>query len=74
MLANAQLAQERDYWLVRQLRQSSGDIEIYVMAEVLTDEEGQAAMSRGAAGYSDTGKLPDLLDRVKGVQNGAENQ
>lgn len=74
VLANAQLAQERDYWLVRQLRQSSGDIEIYVMAEMLTDEEGQAAMSRGAAGYSDTGRLPDLLDRVRGGQNGAEVQ
>lgn len=70
VLANAQLAQERDYWLVRQLRQSSGDIEIYVMAEMLSDEEGQAAMSRGAAGYSDTGQLPDLLDRVRGEQNG----
>jgi DNA-binding response OmpR family regulator len=74
VLANAQIAQEGDYWLVRQLRQSSGDIEIYVMAEMLTDEEGQAAMSRGAAGYSDTGKLPDLLDRVRGGQNEGEDQ
>jgi DNA-binding response OmpR family regulator len=74
VLANAQLAQERDYWLVRQLRRSSGDIEIYVMAEMLTDEEGQAAMSRGADGYSDTGRLPDLLDRVRGGQNGVETQ
>jgi hypothetical protein len=32
----------------------------------MSDAEGQAAMSRGASGYSETDKLPDLLDRVRG--------
>ena len=69
VLANAMLAQERDYWLIRQLRQLSLEIEVFVLADALTDEEGKLAMRRGASGYSETGKLPDLLDRVKGNQN-----
>ena len=69
VLANAKLAQERDYWLIRQLRQLSLEIEVFVLADALSDEDGQRAMSRGASGYSETGKLPDLLDRVKGNQN-----
>ncbi len=69
VLANARLAQERDYWLIRQLRQLSLEIEVFVLADALSDEEGRRAMRRGASGYSETGKLPDLLDRVKGNQN-----
>jgi DNA-binding response OmpR family regulator len=69
VLANASLAQERDYWLIRQLRQLSLEIDVFVLADALTDEEGKLAMRRGASGYSETGKLPDLLDRVKGNQN-----
>jgi DNA-binding response OmpR family regulator len=69
VLANARLAQERDYWLIRQLRQLSLEIEVFVLADALSDEEGKLAMRRGASGYSETGKLPDLLDRVKGNQN-----
>ena len=66
VLTNARLAQERDYWLIKQLRQIPEEMEIYVIADALTDEEGQAAISHGASGYGETGKLGDLLDRVKG--------
>ncbi len=69
VLANAKLAQERDYWLIRQLRQLSLEIDVFVLADALSDEEGRQAMSRGASGYSETGKLPDLLNRVKGKEN-----
>jgi DNA-binding response OmpR family regulator len=65
-LVNARLAQERDYWLLRQLRGASEDLEIYVIAEALSEEEGQAAMTRGASGYGETRQLPELLDRVEG--------
>jgi len=67
ILVNARLALERDFWLLRNLRQVSADTGIYVLAEGLSEAEGKAAVSRGASGYSDTGKLPDLLNRV---QNG----
>jgi len=63
VLANAALAQERDYWLLRQLRRLEPGVNIYVMAEALSDEETRAAISRGASGVSQTGKLPDLLKR-----------
>ncbi|HUS85086.1 MAG TPA: response regulator [Anaerolineales bacterium] len=66
VLTDARLAQERDYWLIKQLRQIPEEMEIYVIADALTDEEGQAAISRGASGYGETGKLGDLFDRVKG--------
>ncbi|MEW6568674.1 MAG: response regulator [Chloroflexota bacterium] len=65
ILVNAKLAQERDFWLLRNLRQVSADAGIYVLAEGLSEADGKAAVSRGASGYSDTGKLPDLLDRVR---------
>jgi len=65
-LVNANLAQERDYWLLRQLRVASEELEIYVIAEALSEEEGQAAMIRGASGYGETRQLPELLDRVEG--------
>ena len=64
ILVNARLAQERDFWLLRNLRQLSADTGIYVLAEGLSEAEGKAAVSRGASGYSDTGRLPDLLNRV----------
>ncbi len=69
ILVNARLAQERDFWLLRNLRQVSAEAGIYVLAEGLSEAEGKAAVSRGASGYSDTGRLPDLLDRVR---NGSE--
>jgi len=64
-LVNDKLAQERDYWLIRGLRQISPQSKIFVMADVLSEEEGRQAIRRGASGYSETGKLPDLLDRVR---------
>jgi len=66
VLLNAKLAQERDYWLVRGLRQIPSEFEIFVLADAMSDAEGQAAMSRGASGYSETDKLPDILGRVRG--------
>jgi len=67
-LVNARLAEERDYWLLRQLRQSAREVSIYVLGEAITAEEGKAAMNRGASGYGETGQLPELLDRVQGNQ------
>ena len=64
-LVNARLAQERDFWLLRRLRQASADAGIYVLAEGLSEAEGRAAVQRGASGYSETDKLPDLLNRVR---------
>jgi DNA-binding response OmpR family regulator len=66
VLVNASLAQERDYWLLRGLKRISPDTEIFVMADALSDEEGRAAVTRGASGYSETGRLRELLDRVRG--------
>jgi DNA-binding NarL/FixJ family response regulator len=65
VLVNAGLAQDRDYWLLRGLRQVSTDIPVFVLAEALSEAEGKAAVRRGASGYTQTGKLPDLLSRVK---------
>lgn len=65
VLVNSQLAHERDYWLLRRLRQLSDDIDIFVLADVMTEEEGQAALSRGASGYSETGKLREILEDRK---------
>lgn len=64
-LINARLAQERDYWLLRGLRTAASEAEIYVMADVLDEEEARLAMRRGASGYSETGQLPDLLERMR---------
>ena len=64
VLANASLVQARDYWLLRQLKSSSPDLEVYVLAESLSDEDGRAAVKRGAAGFGDTGRLPELLKKM----------
>lgn len=65
VLVNAEVAQARDYWLMRQLRQLSESMQIVVMAEAMSEADGQAAMRRGASGFGETGKLPDLLAQVK---------
>jgi CheY-like chemotaxis protein len=65
VLVNAMMAQERDYWLLRGLRQLGHPFDIFVLAEALTEEEGRAAVDRGASGYSETGKLGQLLDQVR---------
>lgn len=65
ILVNASLAKERDFWLLRRLRQVSADAGIFVLADGLSEADGRAAISRGASGYSDTGKLPDLLNKVR---------
>jgi DNA-binding response OmpR family regulator len=65
VLAQARLAQERDFWLVRQLRQLSMGIEIYLMTEGEQPIDASLAMRRGATGYGDTGRLRDLLDQVE---------
>lgn len=64
-LVNAKLAQERDYWLLRGLRNTAREAEIYVMADVMDKQQAKAALKRGASGYSETGQLPDLLDRMR---------
>ena len=64
-LINASLAQERDYWLLRALRSTARHAEIYVMSDMLDEDEARAAMRRGASGYSETGQLPNLLDRMR---------
>jgi DNA-binding response OmpR family regulator len=69
-LVNDKIAEERDYWLIRGLRQISPQAMIFVMADVLSEEEGRLAIRRGASGYSETGKLPDLLDRVRQDKGG----
>ena len=65
VLVNAVMAQERDYWLLRGLRQLGHPFDIFVLAEALTEEQGRAAVGRGASGYSETGKLGQLLDQVR---------
>jgi DNA-binding response OmpR family regulator len=70
ILVNASLAQERDYWLLRGLRRLSEVSEIVMMADAFSDEEVRTAISRGASGISETGKLPDLLNRVRGKGEG----
>jgi DNA-binding response OmpR family regulator len=62
ILINTKIAQERDYWLLRGLRNISHDFDIFVLADVLSEEEGKAAIRRGASGYSQTGRLRELLD------------
>jgi len=64
-LVNARLAGERDYWLLRNLRRLLPQTEIIVLAEALTDAEGRAAVRRGASGFSQTGRLSDVLDEVR---------
>ena len=72
ILVNAELAQERNYWLLRGLRQISEDSEIFVLADALSDKEVKDAISRGASGYSETGKLPELLNQVRVKQGGGQ--
>lgn len=65
ILVNERLAGERDYWLLRNLRQLLAQTEIIVLAEALTDAEGRAAVRRGASSFSQTGKLSDVLAEVR---------
>jgi CheY-like chemotaxis protein len=65
ILINSKISQERDYWLLRGLRNISHDVDIFVLADVLSDEEGKVAISRGASGYSQTGRLRELLDTLE---------
>jgi DNA-binding response OmpR family regulator len=65
ILVNARLAGERDYWLLRNLRRLLPQTEIIVLADALTDAEGRAAVRRGASGFSQTGKLSDVLAEVR---------
>jgi PleD family two-component response regulator len=69
VLVNAKLAQERDYWLLRGLRHLSWEVDIFVLEDALSDEEGKAAISRGASGYSETGNLANLLNNMRKKQN-----
>ena len=65
VLVNSQVAEARDYWLMRRLRRLSEAMQIMVMAEAMSEAAGRAAMRRGASGFGETGKLPDLLAQVR---------
>jgi CheY-like chemotaxis protein len=65
VLINAKIAQDRDYWVLRSMRQLSHDMDIIVLAEVLSEDERREAISRGASGYSQTGELRQILDHIK---------
>jgi len=65
VLVNSEMAQERDYWLLRGLRQLGQGFDIFVLAEAITEAQGQEAVDRGASGFSQTGQLPQLLDQVR---------
>jgi DNA-binding response OmpR family regulator len=65
-LVSAQLAQERDYWLLRVLRQFSSEASILIISDAITPDEGRTAMSRGASGYGPAAKLKDLIARIWG--------
>jgi two-component system cell cycle response regulator DivK len=71
ILVNAKLAADRDYWLLRGLRQLDHSFDIYVLADALTEAEGQAAVDRGASGFSETGQLGNLLDQVRLKRTGS---
>jgi DNA-binding response OmpR family regulator len=73
ILVNSKLAQDRDYWLLRGLRRISEVSDIFMLADAFSDEEVRNAISRGASGYSETGKLPDLLNRVRGKGEGEDS-
>ncbi|MGD8865272.1 MAG: response regulator [Anaerolineales bacterium] len=64
VLANYNLAHARDYWLVRQLRQLSKQIEIYLMTEGAQSIDAQVALRKGVTGYGDTGRLRELLAKA----------
>jgi DNA-binding response OmpR family regulator len=67
VLVNAELAHEQDYWLLRGFRRLTQEARIFVLADAITDAEGREAMDRGASGYSDIGRLHDLLSRVRQI-------
>ncbi len=66
------MAEARDYWLVRQLRQLSDEIQIYLMTEGTRSADRTSAFRRGISGYGDTGRLRELLARVEDDQDGDE--
>lgn len=72
VLANISLAEARDYWLVRQLRQLSDEIEIYLMTEGAQSMDTAQVLRKGISGYGDTGRLRELLTRVEDDQNDGE--
>lgn len=73
ILVNAQVARDRDYWLLRGLRQLDQSFEIIVMADRLSEAEGQAAVRRGASGFSDTGKLSEVFSQRRRADPGNQS-
>jgi DNA-binding response OmpR family regulator len=69
VLVSARIAQDRDYWLLRGLKQLSQEVDVFVLAEAYSEADRRAAVDRGAAGYSETGKLSQLLDEVRRKQD-----
>jgi DNA-binding response OmpR family regulator len=73
ILVNAEVARDRDYWLLRGLRQLDQSFEIIVMADRLTEAEGRAAVRRGASGFSDTGKLSEVFSQRRRAESAKED-
>jgi hypothetical protein len=69
VFVKSDLAEARDYWFVRQLRQLSDDIEIYLMREGEQALDSEQALHRGISGFGDTGRLRELLARVEDENN-----
>ncbi len=70
IMANATIAQARDFWLIRQVKSIAPEIRIYVVSASLSEAEGREALKRGASGFGDTGRLPELLDTMDGEATG----
>ena len=69
-LVSASMAQERDYWLLRGLRRIDHEFDIFVLAEAYSEADRQEAVDKGASGYSETGKLAQLLDEMRKRREG----
>jgi DNA-binding NtrC family response regulator len=73
VMVNAVLAQGRDYWLIRQIKRTASEIKIYVVSDSLSAEAGEEAILRGATGFGDTGRLPELLQKMEGDRKETDN-
>lgn len=71
VMANAALAQARDYWLIREIKGIAPELKIFVVSDSLSDEAGKQAIQRGATGFGDTGRLPELLQELEEKEQGS---
>lgn len=73
VMVSAVLAHARDYWLIRQIKITAPDIKIYIISESMSDEDAKEAILRGASGFGDTGRLPELLQKMEGDRKKTDN-